>query len=62
MLSFVKEFCQFENIKMLNEKKIVENSNNNNSYNNDDDNDRKNKQVFVFFTSITIERGKNKYG
>lgn len=48
MLLFVKEFCQFENIKMLNEKKIVENSNNNNSYNNDDDNDRKNKQVFVF--------------
>ena len=49
MLLFVKEFSQFENIKMLNEKKIVENSNNNNnSYNNDDDNDRKNKQVFVF--------------
>ena len=47
MLLFVKEFCQFENIKMLNEKKIVEN-NNNNSNNNDDDNDRKNKQVFVF--------------
>ena len=48
MLLFVKEFCQFETIKMLNEKEIVENSNNNNSYNNDDDNDRKNKQVFVF--------------
>ena len=49
MLSFVKEFCQFENIKMLNEKKIIENNNNNNnSNNNDDDNDRKNKQVFVF--------------
>ena len=47
MLLFVKEFCQFENIKMLNEKKIVEN-NNNNSNNSDDDNDRKNKQVFGF--------------
>ena len=34
MLSFVKEFCQFENIKMLNEKKIVENNNNNNNNNN----------------------------
>ena len=33
MLSFVKEFCQFENIKMLNEKKIVENNNNNNNNN-----------------------------
>ena len=31
MLSFVKEFCQLENIKMLNEKKIVENNNNNNN-------------------------------
>ena len=43
MLLFVKEFCQFENIKMLNEKQIVENNNNNNNNsgnNNDDDNDR----------------------